>query len=51
MDGEPTISLLTGDLQEVVNKYYGFLTIAEVIDALEIVKIGVYNNANPNEEE
>lgn len=51
MDGEPIISLLTGDLQEVVNKYCGFLTVAEVIGALEIVKIGVYHNADPNEEE
>ena len=50
MDGEPTISILTGQLQEVVNKFQGVLTLAEVIGALEIVKINVYHSVDDSED-
>lgn len=50
-DGEPMVSELTGALQEVVNRYCGLLTAAEVIGALEIVKIGVYHSVDPTDED
>lgn len=50
-DGEPIVSELTGALQSVVNKYCGVLTLAEVIGALEIVKIGVYHSADTEEDD
>lgn len=51
MDGEPMVSVLTGELQEVINKFRGVMTLAEAIGALEIVKIGLYNSAETDDEE
>lgn len=45
-DGEPAVSLLVGELLEVINKYHGHVTLAEAIGALEIVKIGLYHSAD-----
>ena len=51
MDGEPTISLLIGELGDVVDKYHGFVTLAEAIGALEILKIDLYHRADSNEDD
>lgn len=46
MSAEPIVSQFTGELQEVVNKFRDQgLTNAEAIGALEIVKLGVYDDA------
>jgi len=50
LDGEPAVSLLVGELQGVINKYHGHVTLAEAMGCLEIVKISLYHAAETEED-
>lgn len=42
----PIPGILQGEIEDLIDKYCGILSISEVIGVLEIVKIEMYHRAN-----
>lgn len=42
----PLPGILQGEIEDLIDKYCGILSLSEVIGVLEIVKIGMYHRAD-----
>ena len=47
----PIPGILQGEIEDLIDKYCGILSVSEVIGVLEIVKIGMYHRANVEDDD